>query len=185
MVPPPEPSPGRRLLILRHGKAADQAPGGGDLMRPLTARGRRDATALGRALAAGSVAARPEVVVCSAAVRTRQTAELVVEGAGGGVPVDSLRTLYGADPELVLRYVREIDEEVGCALVVGHNPTAFELAVGLVGAGGPAQAETDRRALEAHGFPTCALADLRVEAASWEDVAFGCAELVGVHRPPY
>ena len=38
--------------MLRHAKAASDAPwGGGDEHRPLTARGRRDATALGRRLA--------------------------------------------------------------------------------------------------------------------------------------
>lgn len=178
-------------MVVRHGKAADQAPdGGGDRFRPLTERGRRDARALGDALAAGRVGLPPEVVVCSAAVRTSQTAELIVSTLGdvGGsddVPLDAFRSLYGAEPAVVLRYVREIDEEVGCAMVVGHNPTAAEVVSELLGAAGPEQTGADRHRLEAHGFPTCALADLRLDVSSWEDVVPGCAELVGLHRPPY
>ncbi len=66
--------------------------------------------------------------MCSAAVRTRQTADLVVEAMGGGLPVSSYRSLYSAELDLVLQYVREIDEGARSALLVGHNPTMFEVA---------------------------------------------------------
>ena len=125
----------RHLWLLRHGKAASDPPSGGsDQERPLTARGRRDATALGARLAGEQPVLGlegvppPELAVCSAAVRTRQTADLVAEAMGGRLPVESNPTLYGADPDLFLRYVREIDEGVGSALFVGHNPTVVEVA---------------------------------------------------------
>ncbi len=138
--------PVRHLWILRHAKAASDPPwGGGDQDRPLTARGRRDASALGKRLAADPVdlaldpdpdgrhlgpgaLPRPGLAVCSAAVRTRQTTELIVEALGGALPVSAYRSLYAADPELVLRYVREIDEGASSALLVGHNPTVFHVA---------------------------------------------------------
>ncbi|HEV3132814.1 MAG TPA: histidine phosphatase family protein, partial [Acidimicrobiales bacterium] len=108
--------PVRYLWLLRHGKAASDAPwGGSDKERPLTARGRRDASALGQRILKeqpvlglrGVVA--PVLAICSAAVRTRQTAELVVKAMGGRIPIDSYRSLYEADTEVVLQYVREID----------------------------------------------------------------------------
>ena len=108
----------RYLWVLRHGKAAGNAPaGGGDKERPLTARGRRDATALGHRLAAGvgvfglADVPLPQVVLCSSAVRTRQTADLVLEAMGGSLPLESLHSLYGANPDTVLGYIRELDDQ--------------------------------------------------------------------------
>ncbi len=183
----------RHLWLLRHGKAASDAPwGGSDQERPLTARGRRDAAALGARLAGeppvfGLEGVRPpDLAICSAAVRTRQTADLLAEAMGGRLPVDAYHSLYGADPDLFLRYVREVDEGVQSALFVGHNPTVFEVAWLLLRV--PADSDdptTDRAVLEAHAFPTCALAVLTLEVGAWEDVVHGCADLAGVFKPPY
>jgi phosphohistidine phosphatase len=194
--------PVRYLWLLRHAKAASDAPwGSDDKQRPLTARGRRDASALGRRLGAEPVeldldpdaVRRPEVAVCSAAVRTRQTTDLIAEGMGGTLPVDAYHSLYGADPDLLLQYVREIDEGVRSALVVGHNPTIFDTSWELLG--GPGDADdgavpvdhppSDRARLEANGFPTCALAVLTLQVGAWEDVVHGCATLLGAFKPPY
>jgi phosphohistidine phosphatase len=181
--------PVRQLWVLRHAKAASDAPwGGSDRERPLTARGRRDATALGTRLVSdtplpGLKGVRtPDLAICSAAVRTRQTADLVIEAMGGRIPLDSYRSLYDADLDVVLRYLREIDEGVKSALLVGHNPTVFATAVDLVDRDDD---DRDRAALESHGFPTCALAVVALELGAWEDVARGRGTLLGVFRPPY
>ena len=183
----------RHLWLLRHGKAASDAPwGGSDKERPLTARGRRDATALGARLAGEQAVLglegvpRPDLAICSAAIRTRHTADLVAEAMGGRLPVDAYQALYGADPDLFLQYVREIDEGVRSALFVGHNPTVFEVAWLLLQE--PAHSDdptTDRAVLETRGFPTCALAVLTLDVGAWEDVVHGCADLAGVFKPPY
>jgi len=218
----PERTPVRYLWVVRHGKAASDAPWGGtDRERPLTARGRRDATALGRRLTdeppilgLEGVPA-PDMAICSAAVRTRQTADLIVKATGDRLPLDAYRSLYEADTDVVLQYLREIDEGVISLLLVGHNPTMFDLAWELLGeprdgteddgtenggaegggaAGGgsgssglPPNAgrRDDRSILEAHGFPTCALAVLKLDITAWEDVVHGCGTLAGVFKPPY
>jgi len=207
--------PFRYLWVLRHAKAASEAPwGGSDKDRPLTARGRGDASALGQRLAAdpidlrfdrggrgatgpGAVTSpdrvlRPELAVCSAAVRTRQTADLIVDALGGEIPINAFRSLYSAEADLVLQYVREVDEGVDSLLVVGHNPAVFEVAWQLLadpaaisGAVQTTAELSDRDLLEAHGFPTCALAVISLEVGAWEDVAHGCGTLVGVFKPPY
>jgi phosphohistidine phosphatase len=188
MTGAPAPRPRVRYLwLLRHGKAASDAPrGGGDMERPLTARGRRDAAALGARLGAGRGAFGldipvPDLALSSDAVRTRQTADLVVKGMGGRVPLDSYRSLYGAGTETVLQYVREIDDGVKSALVVGHNPTIYRLAWELL----PEAGGGDRTTMEDHGFPTCALAVLVLAVPSWEDTVHGCGTLAGLFSPPY
>jgi phosphohistidine phosphatase len=182
----------RSLWILRHGKAASDVPSGGsDRERPLTGRGRRDATALGERLGAEDLplglegVSKPELVICSAAVRTRQTADLIVRSMGGEIQLDAYHSLYEADTDLVLQYLREIDERVASAMVVGHNPTTYRLVWELLDDAADPEQNDGREALESEGFPTCALAVLSLELASWEDLARRCGSLAGVFRPPY
>jgi phosphohistidine phosphatase len=177
----------RHLWILRHAKAAPESGWRGrDRDRPLTERGRRDATALGVRLAeevpplgmAGLAA--PELALCSSALRTLETADLVLGAREDRVPLDTYRSLYQASPDTVLTYLREVDEQAGSALVVGHNPTMYLLAYDLLEEG-----SADRDALESAGFPTCGLAVVALHVGGWEDIAAGCGTLVGLFAPPY
>ena len=177
----------RHLWILRHAKAAaEPTRGSHDRDRPLTERGRRDADALGRRIAAevpplglDGVGA-PELAIASSAARTCETAELVLGPRGDRVPLDLYRSLYDADTDTVFTYLREVDEHARSALIVGHNPTMYLLTEELLADGSP-----DRGTLEAAGFPTCALAVLELHVVAWEDVAAGCGRLLGLFAPPY
>jgi phosphohistidine phosphatase len=184
--------PDRYLWVLRHGKAASDAPwGGSDRDRPLTARGRRDSTALGKRMAGERPvlglpdALPPQLAICSSATRTRQTARLIVKGFSDRLPLDSYRSLYGADTDVVLGYIREVDDGVKSVLVVGHNPTMYELVWELLAGEDEEREGAGRAALEAHRFPTCALAVLRLHVDAWKDVASGRAALAGLFKPPY
>ena len=127
----------------------------------------------------------PALAICSAAVRTRQTADLVAKAMGGRLPVDSYRSLYDAGTDVVLGYVGEIDNAVRSALVVGHNPTVYQVGFELVGDGEDDRSAADRAALESHRFPTCALAVLTLDVPAWEDMVPGCGGLAGLFKPPY
>jgi phosphohistidine phosphatase len=122
----------------------------------------------------------PEVALCSNAARARETGELVLAAREERVPLDAYRSLYQAEPETVLTYLREVDEHARSALVVGHNPTMYLLAWDLLAVG-----SADRDALEAGGLPTCGLAVVALGAGGWEDIAPGCGTLVGLFTPPY
>jgi phosphohistidine phosphatase SixA len=82
-----------------------------------------------------------------------------------------------------------VDEGVRSVLLVGHNPAMYRLVWELTGdeQGGDEQGDpvTAHAVLEAHGFPTCALAALSLQVGAWEDVAHGCGHLAGVFKPPY
>ena len=69
----------KTLVIMRHAEA-DMPWGTGDFDRPLTRRGREQAPAAGRwLLEHGAV---PEMILCSAALRTRQTCTWVADALG-------------------------------------------------------------------------------------------------------
>ena len=177
----------RQLWILRHAEARPTPPPGGrDRDRPLTDRGRRDAADLGARLASGRppldapVLVLPEVALVSAAARTVETAGLVGEGLGGRLRTETYLSLYSAEPETVLVYLREVAGDPRSVLVVGHNPTVSHLAFDLLDDG-----STGRDHLAAHGLSTCSLAVVDLAIGAWEDAAADGGALVGLFGPPY
>ena len=181
------PPRGRTLWLLRHAKtAADPPAGGDDFDRVLTSRGRRDAEALGRLFALfGSGGAPggeplPQVALVSPAARTMATADLVLAGVSPSPRRVAPANLYGGEPEDVLRHLRSLDDKVRSALVVGHNPTAHALALGLL-----AKKDPDRETFVRRGFPTCALGIYRFDVARWTDIDEREAVLVDLLIPPF
>jgi phosphohistidine phosphatase len=153
------------LIVMRHAKAGE-LPGGPDFERALRPRGQRDSAAAGRWLAAHGFG--PDLVLCSAARRTRQTWRQMAEELGGTPEFSALRQLYQADSEDVAEIIRPTAEHIGTLLYIGHNPAAAEL-VGLLTGTEPE-------------FPTAALAVIGL-AGDWADVAPGAGELVASWTP--
>jgi len=160
---------GRVLLVLRHAKAVHEA-GLRDLDRGLTKRGRRDAAAAGTMMRdAGLI---PDRVLCSAALRTRQTWQHVSEALGPAADkakVSFESRLYDADETALLQAVRRTPDKAGTVLLVGHNPASQELVLDLTGLGDLA-------------FPTSALAVVRLPG-SWADTGPGGGELARIWTP--
>jgi len=187
---PAHPKGSRTLWLLRHAKAVtDPPPGGSDFDRVLAPRGRRDATALGRLFAGSGEGLgpalkgvpRPAVALVSPAARTAATAELVLAGMAEPPEHRFDDDLYGADPDEVLAFLRDLPDEVDSAMVVGHNPTAQTLAQGLL----TSRDKKSHSLAVRHGFPTCALGVYAFPVARWADVASGTATLVVLMGPPY
>src|SRR5690606_3879481 len=99
---------------------------GRDRDRALSARGRIDATAMGRALAARGV--RPDLALVSPAARTRQTWELLHD-AFGDVQVQDDEPLFNGGAGTLRRHVQAVEAEAGCLIVVAPNPGIHRLAV--------------------------------------------------------
>ncbi len=150
-----------RLSLVRHAEAASTAAGSLDRHRLLTEAGRADAAALGRFLAGeGQV---PDQILCSDAVRTVDTAHLLLSGAGVARPVVVLDDLYRADPAEILMLIRENGTEKALHLmVIAHNPAIGALADMLAGRGG----QGDARGVRQFAPGTCA--HFAVQALDWE-----------------
>ena len=160
---------GRVLLVLRHAKAVHEV-GLRDLDRGLTKRGRRDAAAAGTMMRDDGLI--PDRVLCSAALRTRQTWQQVSAALGRAadkVKVSYEPGLYYADADDLLEAVRHGPDKAGTVLLVGHNPAAQELVVDLTG----------QRDLP---FPTSALAVVRLPGR-WADAAPDGGELARIWTP--
>lgn len=159
----------KRLLLLRHAKASRDLPAGKDADRPLTRRGRDDAAAIGRYL--HGQRRKPSLVLCSTAVRTRETLDILMEHLPIRPAVQFLSELYLAEAETILSFVRHARDGAATLMVVGHNPGLEICAQRLIRP--PKDEDTCLRlAAMAEKFPTCALAAIDFAAARWSDVAF-------------
>jgi len=163
----------RTLLLLRHAKSSWDDPRLEDRERPLAARGRRAARALGVRLRRRDV--RIDRVLCSPAQRTRETLALL--GLPKKTPVRFEERLYLASVQTLLARIRRLGREDHCVLVIGHDPGFEQLARRLVGDG--RRKATGRLT---KGFPTGALATLRVPGG-WSSLEPGCAFLEDFTRP--
>jgi phosphohistidine phosphatase len=159
----------RTLHLLRHAKSSWDDPGLDDHDRPLAPRGTKAARHMASHLEDQRISVR--LVLCSSAVRARQTLDLVMPALGGSPDIRIEDELYGADATDLLARLRRIDEAVPSVLLVGHNPALQQLAEVLAGDG-------DAGALQAlqRKFPTGALATVTARS-TWRGLQLGSGYL--------
>lgn len=157
----------RRITLIRHAKAEDDGMTA-DHLRPLNPRGREDAAALGSWMKAQG--ALPELIICSTALRTRQT----LEGLGlGNVATVLSDKAYLASAGELLALLQGVDDAVGHVAILAHNPGLHQLAAMLPGS--YASADDEQRLMLK--FPTCAYASYAVSATDWPSLALAKAQL--------
>jgi phosphohistidine phosphatase len=152
----------KTLFLLRHAKSSWDDPDLPDHDRPLAPRGERAAQRISAHIRRERI--RPDLVLCSSAVRARRTLEIVAPALGDAVPVRIEDELYGVEAEDLLHRLRQVPHDVDAVMVLGHNPGLQELAVALAGEG-------DTGALRQlnEKFPTGALATLTT-AGHWGEL---------------
>lgn len=159
----------KTLLVLRHAKSSWDDPALDDHVRPLNARGERDAPRMGKLVREHGLI--PDVIISSDAVRARLTAEAVAKAARypGKILVD--RRLYGAEPGDIIAVLRTVQEaKTGTVMIVGHNPGLAELVAQLTG--------------EHEDLPTAALAQIELPIDRWRDLKTSTrGTLLGLWRP--
>jgi phosphohistidine phosphatase len=151
----------KTLTLLRHAKSDWVDPALSDFERPLNARGRGAARAMGRELRALGLGW--DRVLASPAARVTGTIEELRESYGPLAPVYD-ENVYLATPDTLLALVRATDDACAALLLVGHNPGMERLAL-LLSRGGPLH---DEIALK---YPTGALAEIAFPIDRWRDVA--------------
>jgi len=157
-----------RLWLLRHAKSSWNDPGLEDRNRPLAPRGERAADRMRDYLDTEGI--RPALVLCSSALRTRQTLARVLSALGPELEVRIESSLYTFDAASLLDRLGEVPEGVASVMLIGHNPAVQELAVMLAARG-------DRLDELAEKHPTAALAEIEFPSGSWHEVGNTPGEL--------
>jgi phosphohistidine phosphatase len=144
----------KRLVVLRHSKAAwpDGVP---DADRPLAERGHADAPEAGKWLLAHKVV--PDFILCSVALRTRQTCTWVCQELGDLAPTPKLESgLYAASAARMLAVVNHVPDTVQTLMIIAHMPGVQDLVLHLASRDSDHDAYLDA----ANHFPTTGLAVL-------------------------
>ena len=138
----------REVILLRHAEALPTPVGKPDIERQLSPHGEAQARAAAVWLA--SAGASPDCVLCSPALRARQTAALAL-GAQSGITAQLEPVIYEATPAELIDLLDE-HADAACVMLVGHNP-GLERLLALL---------TEGRSDEPRGLPAAAIARLAV-----------------------
>jgi phosphohistidine phosphatase len=112
----------RRLWLIRHARAADAKPDQEDYDRPLTRKGERQCGALADWLKTRTGIEDAKALV-SPAVRTRETADRVLDAWFGGPRVPEPRIWNASTTELT----ELLQENTSELMIIGHNPGLEQL----------------------------------------------------------
>jgi len=161
------------LMLMRHAKS-DWHSHTTDIERPLNLRGVSDAARMGIHLKQHGLV--PDCMIVSAAQRTRETAELLLDSLS--IPQSHIivdKELYLADLETLQEIVEVYATENKCLLILAHNPGMDDLVSYL---------SRTQPALSMSGklMVTCAVACFQVNSIDIIKKP-GQAELVSLFRP--
>jgi phosphohistidine phosphatase len=164
----------RRLVLLRHAKSSWADSDIDDHQRPLNTRGRHAARLL-----AGHFAGQtpPDLILCSSAVRTRQTLEPIAAALAHPPLILIEDALYLAGAAALRKRIAHIPDDIGSVVVIGHNPGIHELAEVLA-----AHSPRTLRARLSGKFSTGAAAFYRFEG-SWAGIAHAAIMLTDFVTP--
>ena len=117
----------RSLILIRHTKSAWGDLSLPDFDRPIKKDRVDDAKNMASQLK--SLGIEPDLIICSPAKRTRQTAEYFYDKLKYDVnDVIFDKRIYESTAEEVLQVIREVDPKVKTLVVIGHNPSLTNLA---------------------------------------------------------
>jgi len=154
------------LLLFRHAKTEKSSFGQPDHDRQLTADGKKAATFIGQELT--KYQRTPHAILCSDAVRTKETCAIAMEAMQFPGTVSYLSDLYTADAEDIAGILANRSED--SIMIIGHNPCMEE---SLERFGGTYE----------HMRPGCCVW-LRLDIQHWAELAGPVlAEEIHVYRP--
>jgi phosphohistidine phosphatase len=112
----------------------------------------------------------PELVLCSSALRARQTLARVLPALGTTLVVGIEPALYTFDVAVLLERLGHVPADVASVLLVGHNPAMQDLARRVADRG-------DRLDDLTQKYPTAGLAEITFHGGSWDTLADRPGEL--------
>jgi phosphohistidine phosphatase len=163
----------RQLWLLRHAKSSWEDPELPDEDRPLAPRGERAAAAMATYLSSLDT---PRLVVCSSALRARQTLAAVLPALGADLTIGIEPGMYTFDANVLLERVRRVEDDAPSVVLVGHNPALEDLALRLA-ANGEERTRLERK------FPTGALLTIELPGGPWAALGDGVGDIVRFVTP--
>jgi len=159
----------RSLIIFRHASTNIATQYERDYDRELTPRGVKDAEKMGCYLS--NQKCKPDLVLCSSAIRAKQTAE-IAHSKGNWKSVFFLEpNIYGGDPYFLINLMKEQDKRYNSICLVGHEPN-FSAFI--------SKAINTTSYIE---FTTAAMAKIDFNIKEWSEIDFGIGKLNWLTSP--
>ena len=150
----------KRLTLVRHANA-EQDSDVRDFDRPLSKKGLGEASDMARRFQERGLV--PDLILTSAALRTRETADSFAKVLGVAARLlQADDALYLADGDHILTTIRGVGPRVKHLMVIGHNPGISAAAIALA----PEVVKTD--------LPTCGSLTMSVSCATWDRLDRRC-----------
>ncbi|WP_017730433.1 SixA phosphatase family protein [Nafulsella turpanensis] len=160
----------KTLFLLRHAKSSWDYPDLPDQERPLNARGKRDAPAMGQWINDHFPA--PQLILSSHSVRTLATISKVAHAMGiRGEEIQTDERLYHASTATLFKVLKNAPDQAESLMLVGHNPGITDFANVLC----PQQSVDN--------IPTCGFFVIRFHCSGWKEASPENAEFVCFQYP--
>lgn len=171
--------PGKLVCLMRHSEAVAQLSDSvaRDFDKPLTDHGIHQLEHVRAFLKEHHFL--PDLILCSSAVRTRQTLEWIQEALGTGSEIVFDDGLYGINADGLMQKLLELSNAKSTVLVVGHNPAisdAMQILLNLV--------EGSDGLVNLPAKPS-QLALFRLHAPEWAALTAEKAELEALYEPEH
>ena len=153
----------KTIYLVRHAKSSWKYPDLDDFERPLNKRGRKNAPFMGTILKKLKV--RPDLILSSPANRAAMTARIIADKIG--YPLEKIcfsESIYEFSANALIDVIKDLDDAVNKAMLIGHNPALTELA-NYIG---------DQ---PISNIPTCGIFCADLDIASWAKISDHCGKL--------
>ncbi|WP_085900666.1 SixA phosphatase family protein [Kiloniella majae] len=165
----------KKIYLARHATTHHAKKEQQDRDRPLTTKGRNEASWLGQKIKDIS----PSIIISSSAVRAMETSEIIQEALGSDIELKLIPELYLAPPQIIHSELTEIDDQHKTILLVGHNPGLSQF---LFDISGP---NSDRAALQRvyGGLPPAGFGVLDSTITKWAGLTKANTGLEKIYYP--
>ncbi|KZL05746.1 MULTISPECIES: histidine phosphatase family protein [Pseudovibrio] len=165
-----------RLMLLRHAKSDWSDEGAHDHDRSLNTSGWKAAARVGAHIHQHHM--HPKLILCSTALRTRQTLMEVMPYLRNDTRIQLLRDLYNSSEGDYIDAIRAYGGGFDTILIVGHNTAIQDTALELTGKGNPEYIHQMQSK-----YPTGALAVIDFEEHRWSEIECKKGRIVSFFQP--
>ncbi len=171
----------KRLILFRHAKSDWSRLGGAtsylkDIERPLSKRGRNACEKISEFFS--SIQLHVDLVEYSPAKRATETFSLTKESFSFLTCKENSK-LYTFDSRNLMQEISTKSNKLSDFLLIGHNPAIEDLIGTLV----PPEQNSRNLIILKEKYPTGAIAFLKLNVSSWNEIKENCAVLTDFVRP--
>ena len=158
----------KKLVLIRHAKSDWSNPFLDDFLSPLYKRGEKLASLMAKVLKEKNI--RPDLIISSPSLRTKQTLEYFIKKLNYKDEVKLEESIYEAPYENLLKVIKDIPNIYKTVFLIGHNPGLCDLTNFLVD-----------KSFE--NIPTCGIVEIDFDIKNWKEISKENSNLISFEYP--